>query len=135
MTSTTIRSQRSRSGTAKTTTTPTPVFKQGDIVKLPFPYTDQAAEKYRPALVVSLGNIGKNGELIWVVMITSDSPGKVPQPGDLKITAFTAAGLPFPSIIRPVKIATYDAVRATQVGSISGQLLSAALQAVFSNLK
>jgi hypothetical protein len=45
---------------------------------------------------VLLGNIGNNGELIWVVMIISDSPGKAPQPGDLKITAYMAAGLPSP---------------------------------------
>ncbi|MEA2987282.1 MAG: mRNA interferase MazF, partial [Alphaproteobacteria bacterium] len=42
----------------------------GDIVVVPFPYTDRLAEKRRPALVVSNAKLVRFG-LVWVAMITS----------------------------------------------------------------
>ncbi|WP_244564525.1 type II toxin-antitoxin system PemK/MazF family toxin [Rhizobium sullae] len=48
-----------------------PIFKQGDIVRVPFPSTDRDTRQRRPALVVSAGQIGENAALLWVVMITS----------------------------------------------------------------
>ena len=32
-----------------------PTFSQGDVVKVPFPYTDRPTRQSRPALVVSTG--------------------------------------------------------------------------------
>ena len=34
-------------------------LKQGDIIRVPFPYTDRPARQHRPAPVVSKGGIGK----------------------------------------------------------------------------
>jgi mRNA interferase MazF len=48
-----------------------PGFRQGEVVELPFPYTDRAAWQRRPALVVSTGGIEAAHGLLWVVMITS----------------------------------------------------------------
>jgi mRNA-degrading endonuclease toxin of MazEF toxin-antitoxin module len=48
-----------------------PTFKQGDVVKVPFPYTDRSTRQSRPALVVSTGGIEAAHGLLWVVMITS----------------------------------------------------------------
>ena len=48
-----------------------PSFRRGDIVRVPFPYTDGRTTQHRPALVVSDGGVGDGGLLIWVVMITS----------------------------------------------------------------
>ena len=47
-----------------------PTFKQGDVIKVPFPYTDRATRKSRPALVVSSGTLEEVHGLLWVVMIT-----------------------------------------------------------------
>ena len=58
-----------------------PNFEQGDVVRVPFPYTDKAARQHRPALVVSTGGIGENEGLLWVVMITSAD--NRPWPGDV----------------------------------------------------
>lgn len=46
-------------------------FKRGDVIRVPFPYTDRNTRQYRPALVVSPSGIGEDNALLWVVMITS----------------------------------------------------------------
>ncbi|MBR0734988.1 type II toxin-antitoxin system PemK/MazF family toxin [Bradyrhizobium japonicum] len=98
-----------------------PAFKQGDVVRVPFPYTDRSTRQHRPALVVSTGGIGENGNLLWVVMITSAENRT--WPGDLAITRYEEAGLPAPSIIRPCKIATIEARHAERLGRIKPRLM------------
>ena len=98
-----------------------PAFKQGDVVRVPFPYTDRSTRQHRPALVVSTGGIGENGNLLWVVMITSAENRA--WPGDLAISRYEEAGLPAPSIIRPCKIATIEARHAERLGRIKPRLM------------
>lgn len=92
-------------------------FKQGDVVKVPFPYTDRSTRQSRPALVVSAGGIESAHGLLWVLMITSaENRG---WPGDVSINNLATAGLPAPSVIRTAKIATIEAADATKLGKIS----------------
>lgn len=98
-----------------------PAFKQGDVVRVPFPYTDRSTRQHRPALVVSTGGIGENGNLLWVVMITSAENRT--WPGDIAISRYEEAGLPAPSIIRPCKIATIEARHAERLGRIKPRLM------------
>lgn len=101
---------------------PTSELQAGDVVRVPFPYTNRATQQHRPALVVSRGTIGEGGGLLWVVMITSAE--NRPWPSDIPLGAdYGEAGLPAPSVIRPVKIATIDAAMATKLGSIRPALL------------
>lgn len=96
-----------------------PSFEAGDIVRVPFPYTDRETRQRRPALVISDGTVGEDGALLWVVMITSAAnrpwSGDVPVPDD--------AGLPAPSVVRPVKIATIEARHADPIGKLSAAAL------------
>jgi mRNA interferase MazF len=104
------------------------IFEQGDVVKVPFPYTDRAARQYRPALVVSAGRLEKTHGLLWVSMITSaENRGWA---GDLSVSNLAMAGLPAPSIIRTAKIATIEAADATKVGRIGAALLKQSLRRV-----
>ena len=48
-----------------------PTFSQGDVIKVPFPYTDRSTRQSRLALVVSAGSLEEAHGLLWVVMITS----------------------------------------------------------------
>ena len=97
-----------------------PSFRQGDVVKVPFPYTDRPTRQFRPALVVSAGGIEEEHGLLWVVMITSaENRG---WRGDLSVTNLPMAGLPVPSVIRTAKIATIDARDAARLGRVSPQL-------------
>lgn len=92
-------------------------YSQGDVVKVPFPYTDKSTRQSRPALVVSIPDLQQAHNLIWVVMITSaENRG---WPSDVTISALSRAGLPAPSVIRTAKIATIDASDATKLGTIS----------------
>jgi mRNA interferase MazF len=96
------------------------VFSQGDVVKVPFPYTDRSTWQSRPALVVSTG-LEDAHKLVWVVMITSaENRG---WPGDVAITNLAEAGLPAPSVIRAANIATIDATDATKLGKVSAAKL------------
>ncbi len=91
-------------------------FKQGDVIKVPFPYTDRPTRQSRPALVVSTAAIEDAHGLLWVVMITSaENRG---WPGDVPVNNLAAAGLPVPSVIRTAKIATIDAFAAARLGNI-----------------
>ncbi len=95
-------------------------FKQGDVVKVPFPYTDRATRQFRPALVVSTAGIEDAHGLLWVVMITSaENRG---WPGDVRVGNLAAAGLPVPSLIRTAKIATIDASDAAKLGKVPAEL-------------
>jgi mRNA interferase MazF len=92
-------------------------FRQGDVVKVPFPYTDRTVRQHRPALVVSRGDIETAHGLLWVLMITSaENRG---WPGDVSVSNPATAGLPVPSVIRTAKIATIEASDATRLGKIS----------------
>jgi len=65
-------------------------FSQGDVVKVPFPYTDRSTRQSRPALVVSTPSLENAHGLLWVLMITSaENRG---WPGDLAITNPAGAG-------------------------------------------
>ena len=91
-------------------------YKRGDIVKVPFPYTDRATRQFRPALVVSTGVIEDSHGLLWVVMITSaENRGWA---GDVSIKEHALAGLPVASLVRTAKIATIEASDATKLGML-----------------
>ena len=97
------------------------VFEQGDVVRVPFPYTDKATRQHRPALVVSDGVIGDGGALLWVAMITSAENRA--WDGDCAIDDLKSAGLPAQSVVRPCKIATIEARHANRLGKISSSAM------------
>ena len=96
-------------------------FKRGDVIKVPFPYTDRATRQHRPALVVSSAQLEDAHGLLWVLMITSaENRGWA---GDVAIADLETAGLPAASVIRTAKIATIEAADGAQLGRISSSIL------------
>lgn len=91
-------------------------FKRGDVVKVPFPYTDRATRQHRPALVISASDLEHAHGPLWVLMITSAANRG--WPGDVDIPDLDEAGLPVASVVRAAKIATIDAAHATTLGRI-----------------
>ena len=93
-----------------------PTFEQGDVIKVPFPYTDRATRQSRPALVISTDALAARHGLLWVVMITSaENRG---WSGDVPVRDIAMAGLPVPSVIRSAKIATIETTDATRLGRV-----------------
>ena len=92
-------------------------FERGDVIKVPFPYTDRATRQSRPAVVVSTAPLRELHGLLWVVMITSaENRG---WPDDVPVANLKLAGLPVPSLIRSAEIATIDASDASKLGRVS----------------
>lgn len=92
-------------------------FSPGALVRVPFPYVDQAKRAYRPAVVVAQVTGGPTGPLLWVLMVTSAENRR--WPGDVALVDDHAAiGLPAPSLIRTAKIATVAAGDAEWRGDI-----------------
>lgn len=104
-------------------------FSAFDVVVVPFPYADRLAEKRRPALVISSPKLAPYG-LVWLAMITSADNER--WPCDVPIVDLDRAGLPAPSIIRPVKIACVEAAR---VERRTGRLDKASARALSQQLR
>jgi mRNA interferase MazF len=109
-----------------------PTFEPGDLVRVPFPYTDRPVRQRRPALVVAAGELADHQGLLWVVMVTSASHRR--WPGDVEIADHAASGLPAPSIVRPAKIATIEVRDAAPLGRVPDDIREAALESVAKRL-
>ena len=101
-------------------------FVKGDVVVIPFPFTDLTGSKKRPAFVLA----DLLGDDIIVFQITSKSKA---DPFALSIEAsdFSTGGLPVDSFIRPNKIFTADKnIILSVAGHLSESKISAAVNAV-----
>ena len=80
-------------------------YKKWDIVLVPFPFTDLATIKKRPALIISPDDYNKSMDVV-IAFITSklDLEHRI---GDYKIKAWSKSNLPKPSMLR-MKFATID---------------------------
>ena len=76
------------------------------VVTVPFPFTDKAQTKRRPALVVSRHGVwGRQTGHAVLAMITSARNSQWPL--DVPVSDLDAAGLPAPSVVR-MKLFTLD---------------------------
>jgi mRNA interferase MazF len=111
-----------------------PGFEQGDVVRVPFPYTDRSTRRRRPALVVSRGGLGESGRLLWVAMITSAENRA--RPDDVPFgVAYADAGLPAPSLIRPSKLATIESGHAEKIGRVDVNLMERVIDFLVRSLR
>ncbi len=76
-------------------------FEYGDIVLVPFPFTDQSTTKKRPAVVISSKAYNTERPDLIIMAVTSQiKPASVV--GEVIIQEWRAAGLLKPSAIKPV---------------------------------
>ncbi|MBI4479123.1 MAG: type II toxin-antitoxin system PemK/MazF family toxin [Acidobacteria bacterium] len=88
-----------------------------DVVTVPFPFTDRAAQKRRPALIVSERSFNRHGHSL-MAMITSSH---LRWPGDTAITRLEECGLPVPCAVR-LKLFTLDnRLIVKRIGHLSDQ--------------
>jgi len=101
-------------------------FVKGDVVIIPFPFSNLSGNKKRPAFVVA----NLPGDDIIVCQITSQSKS---DPFALPVTArdFISGGLPIDSFIRPNKIFTADKnIIVTVAGSLNETKICDALNSI-----
>lgn len=77
-----------------------------DVVAVPFPFTDQAQSKRRPALILSSPTTfnQETGHSVMAMITSAKNP---PWPLDVKISDLASAGLPARSVVR-MKLFTLD---------------------------
>jgi len=80
------------------------ISERWDVVVVPFPFTERADTKRRPALAISATAFNENGQTVLAMITTKSHP---PWPGDAKIEEFGVAGLEMPCMVR-LKIFTLD---------------------------
>jgi len=73
----------------------------GDVVLVPFPFTDQTGTKQRPAVVVSSSQYNQSRPDLILMAITS-RVRKSLLFGEVEISQWQSAGLLKPSVIKPV---------------------------------
>ncbi len=82
------------------------IYEAGDVVVVPFPFTDKAVSKRRPALVISSNqNFGEKSRQSVCAMITTAKQSTWPL--DTPIDNLDAAGLTAQSVVR-FKLFTLD---------------------------
>lgn len=119
---------RTRLTTACEAALPQPIatsFAFGDVVLVPFPFTDQSGSKKRPAVVVSSAGCNGHRRDIVIMAIT----GQIRSPlgfGEAIITDWQGAGLVKASVLKPV-MAT---IEQTLVLRVMGTLAAADIKAL-----
>jgi mRNA-degrading endonuclease toxin of MazEF toxin-antitoxin module len=88
-----------------------------DIVRVDFPFADEARTRRRPGLVAAIPAMHGDFAVLWVVMITSAPSGRWPL--DVAISDLALGGLDHACVVRTSKITVLDARLAVRVGELS----------------
>lgn len=104
----------------------------GDIVLVPFPFTDQTASKQRPAVVISTADYNSARPDIILMAVTSQLRASAAY-GEVWLAQWQDAGLLKPSAVKPV-VATLEQNlvlrRLGALGVVDAQTLRAAIEAI-----
>jgi mRNA interferase MazF len=76
-------------------------YKFGDVILVPFPFTDQSTSKKRPAIVISSDNYNQSKPDIILIAVTSQVNVTL-QFGEVLIDDWSGAGLIKSSVIKPI---------------------------------
>ena len=101
-------------------------YKQGQVVLIPFPFTDLTTTKQRPALIISSDRFNRTADDAIFLAITSHLPPKLSEfEFRLSETDQKSCGLPKASLVKLGKIASIDQILIRKVlGQIPTQTLS-----------
>src|SRR6266536_282232 len=92
-------------------------FEFGDIVLVPFPFTDQSAAKKRPAVVVSCSTFHDRCQDVILMAVTSQSRA-LPIVGEAFLETWEAAGLLKPSVAKPVLMTVQKSLVLKRLGRL-----------------
>ncbi len=92
-------------------------YKFGDIVLVPFPFTDQTTTKRRPAVIVSSNAYNQDKPNIVIMAVTSQIRDS-DYFGDVRIRDWQRAGLLKPSVVKPILTTIEKGLVIRKLGSI-----------------
>ena len=104
--------------------------KQGDVILVPFPFTDLTTVKQRPALVLSVDWFNASRDDCVVAAVTSQIPSDL-QPDEYRLSAsdLLAGGLPKPSLVRSGKLFNMSKrLLRKQLGTLPGATMAVVLK-------
>jgi len=93
---------------------------RGDVVLIPFPFTDLTATKTRPAIVVSSQLYHQVRSELLLAYVSSQVSKANPQI-DYLLTDWAVASLPKPSFVRPKLAAIEPSLIVYRVGHLSAE--------------
>jgi len=97
---------------------PTMRYKQGDVLLVPFPFTDQSGGKQRPAVVLSSGEYNAAHPDVILAAITSQITRT---PDEVILDDWQAAGLLHQSAVKPI-LSSFDITLVKrQLGTLSNR--------------
>lgn len=92
------------------------VYKQGDVLLVPFPFTDQSGSKQRPSVVVSSEAYNQTYPDVILAPITSHIKHTL---DEVQLMDWQIAGLLKPSVVKPI-LSSFDArVVRRKLGALS----------------
>ena len=89
----------------------------GDVIVVPFPFTDQTATKRRPAVVVSSEAYNRERPDV-ILMAISSQVRPAPTVGEVAVVQWRAAGLLKPSVIKPLVTTIEASLVIRQLGTL-----------------
>lgn len=101
----------------------------GEVVLVPFPFTDQSGAKKRPAVIVSSSGYNANRRDLVIMAITS----QIRQPlgfGEALIADWQATGLIKPSVLKPVFTTIEQSLVVRSLGKLAAADLRTLREAV-----
>ena len=97
-------------------------FSRGDVLLIPFPYTDQTGSKRRPCVVLSSDDYNTRRADIIVAPNTSNLASG--QFADTQLSDLSSAGLPKPSVVKGNLGTLQKTLVIRRLGSLSNSDLS-----------
>jgi mRNA interferase MazF len=95
-------------------------FEFGDVVLVPFPFTDQSAAKQRPAAVVSSEAYHRERPDVIIMAITSQLRPEA-KVGEVAVRRWQEAGLLKPSVLKPLLATVERALIRRRLGRLQDE--------------
>ena len=108
-------------------------YKFGDLVMVPFPFTDQTSVKQRPAVVVSSAAYNSERPDIILMAVTSQIKASATV-GEIMIHAWQKAGLSKSSAVKPIITTIEKRLVIRRLGQLSEEVREALKIALFTIL-
>lgn len=96
---------------------PTTTYSRGDVVLVPFPFSDRTASKFRPALVVNGDRYYQITNDLILAKITGNLNGRH-SPGDHHLANWQQAGLLNPSIVKAHLVTLHSSLIKKTIGQM-----------------